>query len=80
MMIVMVLLLTSLPAMAERLYNGEMEITIGDDKSPFSRANIELSAYLIARGDFGDWTPVKEFADITITSRDDGSAWISSSL
>ena len=80
MMIVMALLLTSLPAMAERLYNGEMEITIGDDKSPFSRAKIELSAYLIARGDFGDWTPVKEFADITITSRDDGSAWISSSL
>ena len=81
MMIAMALLLMSLPAMAaENPHDGKMEITIGNNNSKFYQGEIELSAYLIARGDYGDWTPVKEFADITITSRDDGSAWISSSM
>ena len=80
MMIVMALLLTSLPAMAEDTHNGQMKITIGSDTSEFRRGYIELSAYLIARGDYGNWTPVKQFEDIQITSRDDGSAWISASM
>ena len=73
-------LLISLTATAGAENDGQMSITIGDAQSEFDRGGIVLAAYLLATGDYGDWTTVNDFAIIKITSRDDGSAWIDQSM
>ena len=71
----MTLLLTSLPTLAGAANDGQMSISIG---KPY--AGIVFSAYLLARGDYGNWTTVNDFDTIKITSRDDGSTWIDKSM
>ena len=74
------LLLCCIPAQAANDNDGWLSITIGDDKSPFDRKGIEVAVYMIATGDYGNWTMVKDFADITVFTRDDGSTHIDKSL
>ena len=75
LMIAMTLLLTSLPTLAGAANDGQMSISVGN-----GYGDIVFSAYLLARGDYGDWTTVNDFDTIKITSRDDGSAWIDKSM
>ena len=79
-MIAMAILLAILPAMADSPRDGQIVITIGDESSEFPREGIVLAAYLIAKGEYGDWTPLGEFSDITISTHDDGSTWVGKSL
>ena len=79
-MIAMAILLAILPAMADSPRDGQIIITIGNESSEFTRKGIVLAAYLIAKGDYGDWTPLGIFSDITISTRDDGSTWVGKSL
>ena len=74
------LLLCCIPAEADNQKDGWVSITIGDEKSPFSKEGIEVAVYLIATGDYGNWTMEKDFADITVFTRDDGSTHIDKSL
>ena len=80
MAIAAVMLLTCLPALAEQTRDGQITVIVGDEQSKFIRSGVQLAAYLLARGDYGDWTTVKNFETIKITSRDDGSAWIDQSM
>ena len=74
------MLLVSIPSMASDETDGWISITIGDEKSEFAREGIRFGAYLIATGEYGDWTMEKDFDGIQVFSRDDGSAWINQSL
>ena len=47
MMIALALLLTTLPSMAETAYDGEINIIVGNNSSPFQLSGIKLAAYLI---------------------------------
>ena len=80
MMLAMIILLISLPALAANESDGWLSITIGDANSDFERGGVYLAAYLVATGDYGNWTMVEAFKSITVYSRDDGSAWIDQSL
>ena len=60
--------------------DGWVSITIGDEKSEFDREGIQLEAYQIAQGDYGDWTMLKDFSDINVFTRDDGSAHVDMTL
>ena len=76
--LIITILLACVPAVAEK--DGWLSITVGDSKSEFDRENIELGIYLLATGDYGDWTMVNTFKDITVYSRGDGSAYIDKKL
>lgn len=76
----MAMLLTSLPALAGAENDGQISISIGNENSKAVLSGIVFDAYLLARGDYGDWTPVGDFETVKITSRDDGSAWIDQSM
>ena len=74
----LILILAALPAAADN--DGWVSITIGDEKSAFERGGITLELYLIATGDYGDWTMLKDFSDITVFTRDDGSTHVDMTL
>ena len=78
--LVLSLLLCAVPAEAEKKNDGWISITVGNDKSEFDREKIGFAIYLIATGDYGDWTMVDRFSDITVFARDDGSTYINKSL
>lgn len=79
---VLVLLLCCIPAQAaDSGDDGWLSVTIGDDKSPFDRKDIDMKVYLIATGNqYGDWTMLDAFSDIVVYTRDDGSATINKKL
>ena len=72
------LLLACVPAAAEN--DGQLSITVGNSNSLFERSGIELGIYLLATGDYGDWTMVEAFKDITVFTRNDGSATVSATM
>lgn len=76
--LIITILLVCVPAVAEN--DGWLSITVGDSKSEFNREGIELGIYLLATGDYGDWTMVDTFSDITVYTRGDGSASIDKKL
>ena len=57
-----------------------LTITIGNSGSKFDRKGIEIGAYLVAKGDYGDWTMVDNFSDVKVYAREDGSKWIDQSM
>lgn len=77
--ILLMMVMTSLPAMAAG-NNGQIDITIGSVNSLFKRDGIHLNAYLVATGEYGQWKNVGMFSDIKLFGKDDGSAWIDTSL
>lgn len=79
-MLIIPLLLCAVSAEADNQHDGWISITIGNDKSEFDRENIGFAIYLVATGDYGDWTMVKHFSDITVFTRNDGSTYINKSL
>ena len=70
----------SVPAGTEETKDGWLSITIGDDKNEFDPGGIHLAIYLIAKGDYGDWTMEDDFRDITVFIRKDGSASVDKTL
>ena len=70
----------SVPAGTEEANNGWLSITVGDDRNEFNPEGIRLAIYLIATGDYGDWTMVDSFSDITVFIRSDGSASVDKTL
>ena len=70
----------SFPAGTEETKDGWLSITIGDDKNEFDPGGIHLAIYLIATGDYGDWTMEDDFRDITVFIRKDGSASVDKTL
>ena len=70
----------SVPAGTEETKDGWLSITIGDDKNEFDPGGIHLAIYLIATGDYGDWTMEDDFRDITVFIRKDGSASVDKTL
>ena len=70
----------SVPAGTEESNNGWLSITIGDDRNEFDPSGIRMAIYLIATGDYGDWTMEEAFSDITVFVRSDGSASVDMTL
>ncbi len=70
----------SVPAGMEEAKDGWLSITIGDDRNEFDPSGIRMAIYLIATGDYGDWTMNDEFSDITVFVRSDGSASVDMTL
>lgn len=70
----------SVPAGTEEANDGWLSITVGDDRNEFDPEGIRLSIYLIATGDYGDWTMEDAFSDITVFVRNDGSASVDMTL
>ena len=70
----------SVPAGTEESNNGWLSITIGDDRNEFDPSGIRMAIYLIATGDYGDWTMEETFSDITVFVRSDGSASVDMTL
>ena len=70
----------SVPAGTEETKDGWLSITVGDDKNEFDPGGIHLAIYLIATGDYGDWTMEDDFRDITVFIRKDGSASVDKTL
>ena len=79
--LVLSLLLCAIPAEADKPNDdGWISITIGNNKSAFERKGISFAIYLVATGNYGDWTMQSHFSDIKVYSRDDGSTYINKSL
>ena len=80
--LILTILLACVPAVAENgdKKDGEIVITVGTKKSEFKREGIQLGLYLLATGDYGDWTMVSHFKDITIYTRKDGSTSVGTKL
>ena len=70
----------SVPAGTEEANNGWLSITIGDDRNEFDPSGIRMAIYLIATGDYGDWTMEDTFSDISVFVRSDGSASVDMTL
>ena len=70
----------SVPAGTEETKDGWLSITVGDDRNEFDPGGIRLAIYLIATGDYGAWTMVDDFRDITVFIRKDGSASVDKTL
>ena len=70
----------SVPAGTEETDNGWLSITVGDDRHEFNPEGIRLAIYLIATGDYGNWTMEDPFSDITVFIRSDGSASVDMTL
>ena len=70
----------SVPAGTEEAKDGWLSITIGDDRNEFDPSGIRMAIYLIATGDYGDWTMEDAFSDITVFVRGDGSASVDMTL
>ena len=70
----------SVPAGTEEAQDGWLSITIGDDRNEFDPSGIRMAIYLIATGDYGDWTMEENFRDITVFVRSDGSASVDMTL
>lgn len=71
--LIITLMIACIPARADD-NDGWMSISIGHEKG------VELEAYLIATGDYGDWTMLKDFSDITVFTRGDGSFHVDAAL
>ena len=78
--LVLSLLLCAIPAEADNQNDGWISITIGNNKSAFERKGISFAIYLVATGNYGDWTMQSQFSDIKVFTRDDGSTYINKSL
>ena len=78
--IVMLFLCASVPAVTEENRDGWLSITIGDDRSDFDVQGIRMAIYLIATGDYGNWTMADAFNDIAVFTRSDGSASVNMTL
>ena len=70
----------SVPAGTEEANDGWLSITIGDDRNEFDPSGIRMAIYLIATGDYGNWTMEETFSDITVFVRSDGSASVDMTL
>lgn len=64
----------------ENAGDGWISITVGDEKSEFSPEGIQMEIYLVATGDYGNWTMTEAFSDITVFTRSDGSASVDMTL
>lgn len=75
MALILTMALSFLHASAENLpKDGKITITVGNDESQFDREGIIIDIYLIARGNYGDWTMLDAFSDITVFVRKNRSA------
>ena len=77
-MIAMALLLTCLPATAEKTKNdGKLNITFEDKGyKGFKPAGILVAIYQVAKGEYGAWTMKSGFEDIVIYTGKDGGTKI----
>ena len=80
MVIALLISCVSVPAGTEETNNGWLSITVGDDRNEFNPEGIRLAIYLLATGDYGDWTMTEPFSDITVFIRSDGSASVDMTL
>ena len=80
MILVLVLCCIAGQAGMESADDGWISITVGDEKSEFSPEGIQLEIYLVATGNYGNWTMVDAFSDITVFTRSDGSASVDMTL
>ena len=80
MILVLVLCCIAGQAGMESTDDGWISITVGDEKSEFSPEGIQLEIYLVATGNYGNWTMVDAFSDITVFTRSDGSASVDMTL
>ena len=80
--LILAVLLCSIPAWAAVRNQGDgwISITIGEESSEFDREGIGLSVYLIAKGEYGEWTMLDAFSDIKVFTRNDGSASVDTAL
>ena len=74
------LLFFVMPVEGDSQHDGWISITVGNRNSKFDRNNISFGIYLVARGDYGDWTMLDQFNDIKVFTRDDGSTYINKSM
>lgn len=74
----LILALSCLCAYAEE--DGWLSITVGDEKTPFERNGMTFEIFLIATGNYGDWTMLDAFSDINVFTREDGSASVDVTL
>ena len=68
-----------LPAVTEEAKDGWLSITIGSGGSGDFKG-VHMAIYLLATGDYGDWTMVDAFSDIKVYTRGDGSASVDMTL
>ena len=79
MMIAMALLLMCLPATAETKNDGLLSVTVAAN-GKFDPKGITLAAYLVATGDYGEWTMQDYCRDVEIFTGTDGATKINQSL
>ena len=72
-MMMFVLILGCIPAKAAG-NDGWFSISIGEIEG------VQLEIYLLATGNYGDWTMTENFSDITVATRGDGSANVNKTL
>lgn len=60
--------------------DGWLSITVGDERSGFNPEGTRIAIYLLATGDYGNWEMTENFSDITVFTRDDGSASVDITL
>ena len=79
---VLLLLLFCVHACAEtqETTDGWLSITVGDERSGFNPEGTRIAIYLLATGDYGNWEMTENFSDITVFTRDDGSASVDITL
>ena len=80
--LILTILLACLPAAADSNDTGDgwLSITVGSNSSQFDREGIQLGIYLLATGDYGDWTMLDAFKDVEIFTRSDGSTSVNKNL
>lgn len=71
--IILTLLLACLPAQAADDGDGKIVISFPENTIAYNHSNIRVSIYLLATGDYGDWTMTSNFSDIQVYTRGDGS-------
>ena len=76
--LIITILLACVPAVAEN--DGWLSITVEKKGLDFNKKDIRLGIYLLATGDYGNWTMVDTFKDITVYTRGDGSTHIDKKL
>ena len=72
--IALMLLFACIPAQAADDGNGEITIAFRENQDiNYNREGIHVAVYLLATGDYGDWTMLSNFSDIKVFTRGDGS-------
>lgn len=73
MMIAMVLLTMCLPAMAAEENDDKLNIKLEQNaKNPFELEGVQLAIYLIAKGEYGQWTMEEPYADLHVAAGNNG--------